>query len=155
MFVDGILGGLFVILAFIPPIFILHVCITIIQQIGLLSRVSILLDNILSKFGISGRSVINLLTAFGCNVPAIMLARSSSSIKEQIISILMIPFIPCATKILVISSLSIIIFGPMYGWIFVLLTIAISGSIALILGLTFSKTLFRKSKTFFCVEMVN
>lgn len=155
MFVDGILGGLFVILAFIPPIFILHVCITIIQQIGLLSRVSILLDNILSKFGISGRSVINLLTAFGCNVPAIMLARSSSSKKEQIISILMIPFIPCATKILVISSLSNIIFGSMYGWIFVLLAIAISGSIALILGLTFSKTLFRKSKTFFCVEMVN
>lgn len=155
LFVDGILGGLFIVLAFIPPIFILHICVTIIQQIGLLSRVSILLDNMLSKFGISGRSIVNLLTAFGCNVPAIMLARSSSSKKEQIISILMIPFIPCATKILVISSLSNVIFGQMYSWIFILLTIVVSGTIALMLGLTFSKTLFRKSKTFFCVEMVN
>ena len=155
MFVDGILGGLFIIIAFIPPIFILHICIAIIQQTGLLSRVSILLDNALSRFGISGRSIINLLTAFGCNVPAIMLSRSSSSKKEQIISILMIPFIPCATKILVISSLCSIVFGQMYSWIFILLAIVLSGSIALILGLIFSKKLFRRTKTFFCIEMVN
>lgn len=155
MFVDGIFGGLFMVLTFIPCIAILYICVTIIQQVGLLSRVSILLDNALSKFGISGRSIVNLLTAFGCNVPALMLARSSSSRKERIISVLIIPFIPCATKIIVISAIANAIFGLSFGWIFILGAVILSGAIALTLGLTFSKTLFRKEKSFFCVEMVN
>lgn len=155
MVVNGIFGGLFTVLSFIPSIVILFICVTIIQQVGLLSRVSILLDNALSKFGISGRSVVNLLTAFGCNVPALMLARSSSSKKERIISILIIPFIPCATKIIVISAISNAVFGLTFGWLFILGAVIVSGIIALTLGLTFSKTLFRKQKSFFCVEMVN
>ncbi|MCQ3907699.1 MAG: hypothetical protein MJ219_02995 [Mycoplasmoidaceae bacterium] len=115
MIVEGIFGGLFTVLSFIPSIVILYICVTIIQQVGLLSRVSILLDNALSKFGISGRSIVNLLTAFGCNVPAIMLARSSSSRTERIISVLIIPFIPCATKIIVIAAISNAVFGLTYG----------------------------------------
>lgn len=154
MIVDGIFGGLFTVLSFIPSIAILYICVTIIQQVGLLSRVSILLDNALSKFGISGRSVVNLLTAFGCNVPALMLARSSSSKKERIISVLIIPFIPCATKIIVIAAIANAVFLR-FGWLFVLGAVIVSGTIALTLGLVFSKTLFRKQKSFFCVEMVN
>lgn len=155
MFVDGIFGGLFMVLTFIPCIAILYICVTIIQQVGLLSRASILLDNALSKFGISGRSIVNLLTAFGCNVPGLMLARSSSSKKERIISVLIIPFIPCATKIIVISAIANAVFGLNFGWIFIVGAVLLSATIALILGLTFSKTLFRKQKSFFCVEMVN
>lgn len=155
MIVEGIFGGLFTVLSFIPSIVILYICVTIIQQVGLLSRVSILLDNALSKFGISGRSIVNLLTAFGCNVPAIMLARSSSSRTERIISVLIIPFIPCATKIIVIAAISNAVFGLTFGWLFILGAVVVSAIIALILGLTFSKTIFRKEKSFFCVEMVN
>ncbi|MBQ0045574.1 MAG: ferrous iron transport protein B [Mycoplasma sp.] len=154
MIVNGIFGGLFTVLTFIPCIAILYICVTIIQQVGLLSRVSILLDNALSKFGISGRSVVNLLTAFGCNVPALMLARSSSSKKERIISVLIIPFIPCASKIIVIAAIANAIFLK-FGWLFVFGAVILSGMIALLLGLTFSKTLFRKQRSFFCVEMVN
>lgn len=155
MIVNGIFGGLFTVLTFIPCLVILYICVTIIQQIGLLSRVSILLDNALSKFGISGRSIVNLLTAFGCNVPALMLARSSSSKKERIISVLIIPFIPCATKIIVIAAVANAVFGLNFGWLFIVGAVIVSGIIALTLGLTFSKTLFRKQKSFFCVEMVN
>ncbi len=154
MIVNGILGGLFTVLTFIPSIAILYICVTIIQQVGLLSRVSILLDNALSKFGLSGRSIVNLLTAFGCNVPALMLARSSSSKKERIISVLIIPFIPCASKIIVIAAVANILFAS-FGWLFILGLVILSATIALILGLTFSKTMFRKQKSFFCVEMVN
>lgn len=155
MIVNGILGGLFMVITFIPCIAILYICVTIIQQVGLLSRVSILLDNALSKFGISGRSIVNLLTAFGCNVPAIMLARSSSSRKERIISVLIVPFIPCATKIIVIAAVANAVFGLTFGWLFLVGAVILSGVIALTLGLTFSKTMFRKQKSFFCVEMVN
>lgn len=154
LIVNGVFGGLFTVLTFIPSIAILYICVTIIQQVGLLSRVSILLDNALSKFGISGRSVVNLLSAFGCNVPALMLARSSSSKKERIISILIIPFIPCASKIIVIAAIANAIFHS-FGWLFIVGAVLLSGTIALILGLTFSKTLFRKQKSFFCIEVVN
>lgn len=152
--VNGIFGGLFTVLTFIPSIAILYICVTIIQQVGLLSRVSILLDNALSKFGLSGRSIVNLLTAFGCNVPAIMLARSSSSKKERIISVLIIPFIPCASKIIVIAAVANAI-TLTFGWLFILGAVLLSAAIALLLGLTFSKTMFRKQRSFFCVEMVN
>ena len=154
MFVNGILGGVFIILGFIPVIAILYICITIIQQVGLLSRVSILLDNALAKFGISGRSVVNLLTAFGCNVPAIMLARSSGSKKERVVSAMITPFIPCTSKIIVISAITSAVFGS-FGWIALFGFVVVSGCIALLLGLTLSKTLFRKQKSFFCVEVVN
>lgn len=154
MFIEGILGGVFIVLAFIPVITILYICITIIQQVGLLSRVSILLDNALAKFGVSGRSVVNLLTAFGCNVPAIMLARSSGSKKERIVSTMITPFIPCTTKIIVISAITAAVFGK-FGWIALFGFVVLSGALALLLGLTLSKTMFRKQKSFFCVEMVN
>lgn len=155
--VDGIFGGVFVILAFIPTIIILYFLITIIQQVGLLSRVSILLDSALSKFGISGRSVVNLLTAFGCSVPALMLARSSSSKKERVISTLITPFVSCTTKVVVISAIVTAmtpVFGNL-GWLCIFGFVVMSGFVALMMGLTFSKILFRKQKSFFCVEVVN
>ncbi|MDE6477327.1 MAG: hypothetical protein K2L48_04020 [Mycoplasmoidaceae bacterium] len=129
--------------------------VNIIQQIGVLSRISILLDNALSKFGISGRSVITLLTGFGCNVPAIMMARSSNSKKEKILSILISPFIICSARIIVISFICNAMFTISYGWIGMILLIFLSGLIALIMGLFFSKTMFRKTKSFFMIEMVD
>lgn len=152
--VDGIFGGLFIIISFIPIIAILFTLVTIIQQVGIISRVSILLDHSLEKFGISGRSVVSLLTGFGCNVPAIMMARSSGSKKERIIATLITPFIACSARVLVFSFVSNLIFGKTYGWIAMFALTIFSGLIALLMGLTFSKILFRKQKSFFIVEMV-
>jgi ferrous iron transport protein B len=71
----------------------------------------VLLDQLFDHFGISGRSIVNLLTGFGCNVPAIMLARSANSRKERIISILICPFLACSARILVIAYVSNFLFG--------------------------------------------
>jgi ferrous iron transport protein B len=71
------------VITFIPIIAIMFVLVNLIQQIGVLSRASVLLDEALSHFGISGRSVVNLLTGFGCNVPAILMSRSANSRKER------------------------------------------------------------------------
>lgn len=154
LFVNGIFGSIFVILAFIPTIVILYLLISIIQQIGLLSRVSILLDNALAKFGISGRSVVNLLTAFGCAVPSLMLARSSSSKKERIVSTLITPFVSCTTKVVVISFVANLIFSK-WSWLFIYGFVFFTGLVALLFGLFFSKILFRKQRSFFCIEVVN
>jgi ferrous iron transport protein B len=115
LFVNGLFGGFFAVLSFIPVIAILFTLVNIINQIGVISRISVLLDRTFERFGISGRSVINLLTGFGCNVPAIMMARSSSSRKERIISILIAPFIACSARIIVFSFVCSIVFGSTYG----------------------------------------
>lgn len=155
LFVDGVFKGFFAVLSFTPILIILFTLVNIIQQIGILSRVSILLDDALGKFGISGRSVITLLTGFGCNVPAIMMARSSSSKKERIISILISPFIVCSARIMVIYFVCNAIISPSYGWILMIFLIFFSGLTSLIIGLVFSETLFRKVKSFFMIEMVD
>lgn len=154
-FVDGIFKGFFSVLSFAPTLIILFTLVNIIQQIGVLSRISVLLDDVLSRFGISGRSVITLLTGFGCNVPAIMMARSSNSKKEKIISILISPFIVCSARIIVISFICNAMFTIAYGWIGMIALIFFSGFIALMMGLIFSKTMFRKTKSFFMIEMVD
>jgi ferrous iron transport protein B len=82
-FTVGILGGFFTVITFIPIIGIMFILVNLIQQIGVLSRISVLLDQALDRFGISGRSIINLLIGFGCNVPAILMARSANSRKER------------------------------------------------------------------------
>ncbi|MDR3329814.1 MAG: ferrous iron transport protein B [Mycoplasmataceae bacterium] len=153
IFVDGILNGFFAVLSFVPVIVILFFLVNIINQVGILSRVSVLLDKTFEKFGISGRSIVNLLTGFGCSVPAIMMARSTNSRKEKIISILIAPFVACSARVIVIAFVCNIIFGQL-GWIAMVVFTICSGLIALFMGLFFSKTMFRKTKSFFLIEMV-
>lgn len=154
MFTDGLLTGFFTILTFVPVLIILFLCVNLMQQVGVLSRVSVLLDEMLERFGISGRSVITLLTGFGCTVPAIMMARSSNSKKERLISILITPLVICSARAIVLSFVSNAIFGNQWGWVGLIVFIFLSGLLALLLGLVLSKTMFRKTKSFFIVEMV-
>jgi ferrous iron transport protein B len=111
MFVDGMLQGFVAVLSFIPVILILFTLVNIVNQVGILSRVSVLLDQTFSRFGISGRGVVSLLTGFGCNVPAIMMARSANSKKERIISVLIAPFVACSARVIVFAYVSNFLFG--------------------------------------------
>jgi len=155
LFVNGIFSGFFTIVSFCVPIIILFTLVNLIQQVGIISRISILLDRTFDKFGLSGRSVVNLMTGFGCNVPSILMARSSNSKKEKVISILISPFISCSARAIVFSTICNMIFGMSLGWIGVTLLLLTSGLVALLVGLFFSKTMFRKHKSFFFVEMVD
>ena len=155
LFVNGIFSGFFTIISFCVPIIILFTLVNLIQQVGIISRISILLDRTFDKFGLSGRSVVNLMTGFGCNVPSILMARSSNSKKEKVISILISPFISCSARAIVFSTICNMIFGMSLGWIGVTLLLLTSGLVALLVGLFFSKTMFRKHKSFFFVEMVD
>lgn len=155
LFSEGIFNGFFVVLSFCIPIIILFTLINLIQQIGIMSRISILFDRAFNKFGLSGRSVVNLLTGFGCNVTSILMTRSSNSKKEHIISLIVAPFISCSSRTIVFSTICTMIFGISLGWMYVAFLLFMSGIIALFIGFTFSKTMFRRSKSFFLVEAVN
>lgn len=152
--VDGLLAGFFSVLSFLPVITILFLLMTIINQIGLLTRMSVLLDDALSHFGLSGRAIINLVTGFGCSVPAIMMARTNNSIKERAISIIITPFMCCTARTVVIAFVANALF-PLWGWLITIGFVVLTGIIGLLFALIFSQTLFRKQKTFLCIEMVN
>ena len=151
---DGILGGIFTVLGFLPYIIIMFTLIYCIEQTGYLSRISLLLDNKLSKFGLSGRSIITLIAATGCNVPSIMMARNAHSFKERTIIILISPFISCSARLVVFIWISQqFITNNSYTWLIGIGFTILSGLVALLMGLIFSSTLFRSKNTFMLTEI--
>lgn len=149
----GLLGGIFTVLEFLPYIMIIFVLTTFLEQTGYLARISLLLDHYLEKFGISGRSIISLVTGFGCNVPVILMARNCSSKKEKVVLIMISPFLACSARVIVFNWI-FKAFVPVYlVWIISFLITIFSGFITLMMGLIFSNTLFRKAKTFLLTEL--
>ena len=152
---SGLLGGIFTVLGFIPWIIIITFFITILEQIGYFSRVSVSFDKVFEKFGLSGRSLVNLITGIGCNIPSIMMARNCHSKKERIISILVAPLISCSARIVVFGWIGQALFANSedMNWLFVYGLVIFSCVITLIFGMFFSKTLFRNKSTFFMIEI--
>ena len=105
LIVDGILAGLGGIVIFIPQIALLFAFIAILEDTGYMSRVSFLMDRILRKFGLNGKSIIPLLSSTACAVPAIMGARTIGNYKERLITILIAPLISCSARIPVYTLL--------------------------------------------------
>jgi ferrous iron transport protein B len=102
---DGILAGLGGILIFIPQIFILFFLIGILEEVGYMSRVVFMFDGLLRKFGLSGRSIVALISSSACAIPAIMSTRTISNWKERIITIMVSPLISCSARIPVYAVL--------------------------------------------------
>ncbi len=102
---DGIIPGLAGVLVFIPQIFILFFMLSILEEAGYMTRVVYLLDHILSRFGLNGRSIIGLISGGACAIPAIMSTRSIYNKKERLISMFVIPLIPCSARIPVYTAL--------------------------------------------------
>ncbi|MDE6289786.1 MAG: hypothetical protein K2L64_03395, partial [Ureaplasma sp.] len=151
---DGLLGGIFTVVGFLPYIMIMYFLITILEHSGFLARMSVLLDKSLDKFGLSGRSIITLFTGVGCNIPSIMMARNSQSKKERIILILIGPLIACSARLVVYEWIIQRMIGNNdYTWLMTLALTIFSGFVAVFVGYFFSNTLFRKQTNFFMTEL--
>ncbi len=151
---DGIFDGIFTTLSFIPWIIILTTLTTLLEQIGFLSRVSIATDKVLDKFGISGRTLVNLFMGTGCNIPAIMMCKNASNKKEKIITSMIIPLISCSARVVVYGWIVEAFNIQAYNFLFTFSLTIISFIISLFVGLFFSNTMFRKSKTIFASEVI-
>jgi len=150
---NGLLGGLFTILSFLPWIIILLVLTTILEQIGMLSRMSVIFDKTFSRFGLSGRSLVNVISGIGCNIPAIIMARNSNSQQERVISIMIAPLISCSARAIVFGFISMALIGNSYGWLLNLGMLFFSVFVTLTAGLIFSNSLFRKRNNIFAIEI--
>ena len=96
---DGIITGIGGIVIFVPQIAFLFMFISVLEESGYMSRVVFLMDKIMQKFGLSGKSVVPLISGVACAIPAIMATRNIESWKERLITILVIPFMTCSARL--------------------------------------------------------
>ena len=162
LIVEGIIPGIGGVIIFIPQIAILFLFIAVLEETGYMSRVVFLMDKIMRRFGMNGKSVIPLISGTACAIPAIMATRTISSWKERLITILVVPFTTCSARLPVYAILiSLIIpdtkiFGFYNLQAFTLLMLYALGFVTAILGAyILQKTLKIKSNSFFVVEMPN
>lgn len=111
LIVDGIISGVGGILTFLPNIFILFLALAILEDSGYMSRVAFVMDDIMSKLGLSGRAFLPLLLGFGCTVPAVMASRALEHKKDRFKTILITPFMSCSARLPVYVLFSSMFFG--------------------------------------------
>lgn len=105
LMVDGVLAGLSGVIIFIPQIAILFACISVLEDTGYMSRVTFMMDKIMRKVGLSGKSIVPLIGGFACAVPSIMSARNIESWKDRMITIMVTPLIACSARLPVYTLL--------------------------------------------------
>jgi len=117
LIIDGIMTGVGSVLSFIPQLIILFFCISILEATGYMSRISLLLDKIFKKIGLSGKSLIPFIIGSGCSVPGIMGTRIIENQEEREKTVILTPFIPCTAKLPMIALFSGYFFGKNSGLI--------------------------------------
>ncbi|MCK7589624.1 ferrous iron transport protein B [Subsaxibacter sp. CAU 1640] len=158
---EGIIPGLGGIVIFIPQIAFLFLFISVLEESGYMSRVVFLMDRIMRRFGLSGKSVVPLISGTACAIPAIMATRNIESWKERLITILVTPFTTCSARLpvyLIIISLVIPekrFFGLNYQALTLMLLYLIGFAAAIGSAYILNKILNIKSRTFFVIEMPN
>lgn len=159
---QGIIPGIAGILIFIPQIAVLFLFISILEESGYMSRVVFLMDRIMRRFGLSGKSVVPLISGTACAIPAIMATRNIESWKERLITILVTPFTTCSARLPVYAILiSLVIpdttlFGFVSAQGLTLMLLYFLGFLAALLAaFILDKSLKVRQKSFFVVEMPN
>ncbi|MBC5727549.1 ferrous iron transport protein B [Ruminococcus sp. NSJ-71] len=153
--VDGICNGVGSVISFLPTIVTLFFFLSILEDTGYMARVAFVMDKLLRKIGLSGRSFVPMLIGFGCSVPAIMSTRTLSSERDRKMTILLTPFMSCSAK-LPIYSLIISVFFPRQYQALVMVGLYIFGIIcAIIYALILKSTKFKGEPVPFVMELPN
>ncbi len=149
---DGICAGLGAVLVFVPTIFALFFALALLEDSGYLARAAFLMDKIMYKLGLHGKSSIPMLIGFGCNIPAIMAARTIENEKDRIITIMINPLMSCSARLPVYVLIASIIFGG-YAAVAIFSMYLLGIALAIIVALLLRKTLFKGKPSPFILEL--
>ncbi len=149
---DGILAGVGAVVGFVPLIFTLFFCLSFLDGTGYMARVAFVLDPIMRRAGLSGKSIMPLIMGFGCGVPAIMAARSMDTNKDRMISVLITPFLTCNAKV-PIMALFAAMFFPDNAADIVFSMYFVGLATAIIAAKILSKTAFKAEPSTFLLEL--
>lgn len=151
---DGIFGGVGTVLSFLPIIITLFFFLSLLEDSGYMARVAFVMDKLLRKIGLSGRSIVPLLIGFGCSVPAIMASRTLPSERDRKMTVLLTPFMSCSAKVPVYGFFTAAFF-PQNGGLVMTLLYFLGIIVGIVVALIFCKTLFAGDAVPFVMELPN
>ena len=152
LLIDGIIGGVGGVIVFLPNILILFFFISLMEDSGYMARAAFIMDKLMHKMGLHGKSFIPLIMGFGCNVPAVMATRTLDNRNDRLLTMLIIPFMSCSAR-LPVYVLLISAFFVSYQGAILFLIYCIGILLAVLMGLFFKKTLFAKKDVPFVMEL--
>ncbi len=152
LLIDGIIGGVGGVIVFLPNILILFFFISLMEDTGYMARVAFIMDKLMHKIGLHGRSFIPLLMGFGCNVPAIMATRTIENRNDRLLTMLINPFMSCSARL----PVYILIIGAFFPTRAGTVLFSIYGFgilVAILVAILFKKTLFKAAESPFVMEL--
>ena len=152
--IDGLFGGVGNVVEFLPVIVVLFFFLSMLEDTGYMARVAFVMDKLLRRIGLSGKSVVPMLIGFGCTVPAVMATRTLTSDRDRRMTVLLTPFMSCSAKI-PIYSVFVAAFFPKYKALTMGGLYVFGILIGVLAALVFGKTLFRGNPIPFVMELPN
>ena len=151
---EGIFEGVGTVISFLPIIAILFLFLSLLEDSGYIARVAFVMDKLLRRIGLSGRSIVPMLIGFGCTVPAVMSTRTLPSDRDRRMTILLTPFMSCTAK-MPIYGFFVTAFFPRIGWLIITGLYLLGILTGILVALLFRKTLFRGEAVPFVMELPN
>ena len=153
MLVDGVIGGVGAVIVFLPQILILYFFISLMEDSGYMARAAFIMDKLMHKMGLHGKSFIPLIMGFGCNVPAIMATRTIESRRSRLITMLILPFMSCSARLPIYIMIIGTFFAAQYrSWMMIMLYV-IGVIVAIIVSKVFSSFVVKGEDTPFVMEL--
>ncbi len=152
LLVDGVIGGVIAVIGFLPLVMVMYFLIALLEDCGYMARVSVVLDPIFKKVGLSGKSVIPFVITTGCAVPGVMASRTIHNERERRATVMLAPFMPCGAKLPVIALFAGAFFKDEW-WVSPLMYF--SGIVLIFLGALLVNMIagYRAKKSFFIIEL--
>ena len=151
---DGIFEGVGSVLSFLPVIVVMFFFLSLLEDSGYIARVAFVMDKLLRRIGLSGRSIVPMLIGFGCTVPAVMSTRTLPSERDRKMTILLTPFMSCTAKLPIYSFFALAFF-PGKSWLVVTSLYLLGILMGILAALVFKKTLFKGEAVPFVMELPN
>ncbi len=154
LIIDGVFNGVGSVLSFLPIIVTLFFFLSLLEDTGYMARVAFVMDKLLRKIGLSGRSIVPMLIGFGCTVPGVMASRTLPSARDRRMTILLTPFMSCSAKLPIYGFFTAAFF-PGHGGLIMVGLYFLGIAVGILVALIFKSTLFRGEAVPFVMELPN
>ena len=153
MMIDGVIGGVGSVIVFLPQILILYCFISIMEDSGYMARAAFIMDKLMHKMGLHGKSFIPLVMGFGCNVPAVMATRTIESARSRLITMMIIPFMSCSARLPIYIMVVGTFFAVQYQSLVMLSLYVIGVIMSIVVSKVFSSYVIKGEDTPFVMEL--
>ena len=153
MLVDGVIGGVGSVIVFLPQILILYFFISLMEDSGYMARAAFIMDRLMHRMGLHGKSFIPLIMGFGCNVPAVMATRTIESRRSRLITMMILPFMSCSARLPIYIMITGTFFALQYRSLVMISLYVVGVLVAVVVSRVFSRLVIKGEDTPFVMEL--